>query len=144
MKKLILIAAILIPIGLWAYRKGKAGLNLTYEVVRIDLKQFNWNDFRMIVTTNVINNSNQNLLLNSIVGNVLIQGNFTGSINQTWNTTITPGSNQLRIEIVFNLIASLRNLWQSYKGKKINVSFVGDLKFENVTLPVKYEYAFGG
>lgn len=141
MKKLVFIA-ILSAVGLFLYKKTSAALKLTYEILSIELKQFNWNDFRMIVRTNIKNESNQSLLLNSVDGSIFIDGNNTGTINQVWNETLTPGNNNLRIEIVFNVKATLRNLFQNYSGKRI-ISFVGELKFEGVTLPVKYEYAYG-
>ena len=141
MKKLVFIA-LLVPIAYYLYKKGKAVTSLTYKVIGAQVQSVGWNDFKLILRLNVNNESTTNLYLQKVDGVIMIDGNDTATINQNWNTNITPGENILRLELLFNIKQALRNLWQFKAGKKI-ITFSGNLKLDNITLPVKYDYVYG-
>ena len=141
MKKLVYIALI-VPIAYYLYNKGKAVTSLTYKVIGAQLQSVGWNDFKLILRLNVNNESTTNLHLQKVDGVIMIDGTDTATINQIWNTNITPGENILKLELLFNIKQALRNLWQFKAGKKI-ITFAGNLKLNNITLPVKYDYVYG-
>jgi hypothetical protein len=141
MKKLVFIA-LLVPIAYYLYKKGKAVTSLTYKVIGAQVQSVGWNDFKLILRLNVNNESTTNLYLQKVDGVIMIDGNDTATINQIWNTNIAPGENILRLELLFNIKQALRNLWQFKPGKKI-ITFSGNLKLDNITLPVKYDYVYG-
>lgn len=141
MKKLVFIA-LLLPIAYYVYKKGKALTSLTYNVIGAQIQSVGWNDFKLILRVNVNNNSTTNLYLQKVDGVIMINGTDTATINQIWNTNIAPGINLIKLELLFNIKQTLRNIWQFQPGKKI-VTFAGNLKFDNITLPVKYDYAYG-
>lgn len=141
MKKVVVLALVISVLYL-LYNKGKAITSLTYKVIGAELKSVGWNDWKLILRLIVNNASKTNIFLQSIDGSIMIDGKYTGNIIQTWNTNITPGDNHLRLEINFNIFEALRQAWQFKSGTKI-VSFNGVMKFDNLSLPVKYDYAYG-
>lgn len=138
MKKVVFIA-LLFPVALLVYRKIKAAMALTYEVVGVDLRKLDWSGFNMIIKTNIINKYPQKLFLNNVSGVIKFNGSDVGTINQSWNTTIFPGNNMIDINIRFDLTETLQAIQKLRKGKN-EVNFNGTLKFERITLPIKHSY----
>jgi LEA14-like dessication related protein len=136
---------LLIPIGLlvlgrWVFGKINLAQNITFQIIDVALRAglpFS----SLYITLKLVNPTTHKLTVNSLNGEVVVNGTNIGRalLNQSFNIN---ANSSVDVEIVcyLNSFSVVTSLLKILKTKGAAINFNGAASVENILLPINYTY----
>lgn len=130
--------------GIWyILRKSSVAKSaqFSFENIDVDLRKQ-----KVLMTLGVLNPTNTPLTFNSVVGNLLLNGNQVATIDSFEQVTIAPtAKTNIKITLrpsVVGIFSTIKDIVKSkLQGRKVNAEFVGNANIDGITFPVKTKLA---
>ena len=130
--------------GYYLYKKYALGTSLSFSVKNIGIDGSLFAPI-LKLSLNVVNHINASAQVNTISGNLYIDGTYSGQINQNVNQTIAANSvSELNLDIdlsvdgIFDIISNIKTI---YANKSVTFKFDGYLNADGINLPLVFSYA---
>ncbi len=130
--------------GYYLYKKYALGTSLSFSVKNISIDGSLFAPI-LKLSLNVVNHINASAQVNTISGNLYIDGTYSGQINQNVNQTIAANSvSELNLDIdlsvagIFDIISNIKTI---YANKSVTFKFDGYLNADGINLPLVFSYA---
>lgn len=140
MKKSILFVGVGAAILLYILSKKSAAKNLRVYFQTVTLKKAKGLNFPTVQAVfRIVNPTSSALTIDSIAGDILLNGQLLSSLSQTESLSI-PGQSESIYTVniktpIFNALTSLISLLKN-KSKKINVEFTGSVNSGGIIIPL--------
>jgi len=130
--------------GYYLYKKFVLGTSLDFTVKNIGIDGSLFSPI-LKLSLNVINHIDASAHINTISGNLYIDGIYAGQINQNVNQTIAANSvSELNLDIdlsvagIFDIISNIKTI---YANQTVTFKFDGFLNADGINLPLVFSYA---
>lgn len=124
-------------VALWVLSKAHTGQNLQFQPLAA-----NWDGGALQVQIGVLNPTNDSLQLNSIAGQLYVNGTAVGTVSNFVPTTIQPNQQTpitLRyVPSIFGAVTAILN--QITNGGGLLVAFNGSANVNSIVLPVNLNF----
>jgi LEA14-like dessication related protein len=140
MKKSFLFVGVGAAILLYILSKKSAAKNLRVYFQTISLKKGKGLNFPTVQAVfRIVNPTSSALTIDSIAGDILLNGQLLSSLSQTDSLSI-PGQSESIYTVniktpIFNALTTLISLFKN-KTKKINVEFTGSVNSGGIIIPI--------
>lgn len=141
MKKSFLFVGVGAAILLYILSKKSAAKNLRVYFQTVTLKKAKGLNFPTVQAVfRIVNPTSSALTIDSIAGDILLNGQLLSSLSQTESLSI-PGQSESIYTVniktpIFNALTSLISLLKN-KSKKINVEFTGSVNSGGIIIPLQ-------
>lgn len=141
MKKSFLFVGVGAAILLYILSKKSAAKNLRVYFQTVTLKKAKGLNFPTVLAVfRIVNPTSSALTIDSIAGDILLNGQLLSSLSQTESLSI-PGQSESIYTVniktpIFNALTTLISLLKN-KSKKINVEFTGSVNSGGIIIPLQ-------
>jgi hypothetical protein len=135
-------AAILMA-GYYIFTKRSFAKNANFSFEGL---KFDWKKKKVEITLSCSNPTNNNITLNSIVGNLILNNNTIASVESfTKNIILANAKTNIKLDLIPSAIGILMSIKEFVTNKaktkqKINAKFLGSANMEGIIIPLDLQF----
>jgi hypothetical protein len=139
----LLFGAALIMGAYYIFSKRSFAKNANFSFEGL---KFDWKKKKVEITLSCSNPTNNNITLNSVVGNLIVNNNTIASIESFSKTTIIAnGKTNIKLDLIPSAIGILMSIKEFVTNKartkqKINAKFIGSANMEGIIIPLDLQF----
>lgn len=126
---------------IFSKRSFAKNANFSFEGLKFD-----WKKKKVEITLSCSNPTNNNITLNSVVGNLLLNNNTIASVESFTKTNIIAnGKTNIKLDLIPSAIGILMSIKEFITNKaktkqKINAKFLGSANMEGIIIPLDLQF----
>jgi hypothetical protein len=139
----LLFGAALIMGAYYIFSKRSFAKNANFSFEGL---KFDWKKKKVEIVLSCSNPTNNNITLNSVVGNLIVNNNTIASIESFSKTTIIAnGKTNIKLDLIPSAIGILMSIKEFVTNKartkqKINAKFIGSANMEGIIIPLDLQF----
>jgi hypothetical protein len=126
---------------IFSKRSFAKNANFSFEGLKFD-----WKKKKVEITLSCSNPTNNNITLNSVVGNLILNNNTIASVESFTKTNIIAnGKTNIKLDLIPSAIGILMSIKEFVTNKaktkqKINAKFIGSANMEGIIIPLDLQF----